>query len=148
MFTNETQKNYGKPAMLSKLKPAMIIIAVTALGMHMQNAGAVRTTPIPVTQILSVEIDQAQQQLIISGNNFGSNPPDIALGGWELRVRENSPNRVVADLPPLLRSANYRLRVSGGHGLSYAKIFNVYVAAGNESTGLFAKGNDTLVNPQ
>lgn len=67
--------------------------------------------------------------LTIVGANFGTNEPDVQLGGAPLTVQTFSPTEIVADLPPIA-PGTYLLKVKRGNGKKKRDEFFLSIGAG------------------
>lgn len=95
-------------------------------------AGRPGSTPSP--EIESIELDNVQHRLTITGNFLGATAPQITLGKHRLEVSDATPTQVVAALPPNLRSATYRLVINNVPSLAEAT--TLYLQFTRNSNGI------------
>ena len=72
------------------------------------------TVPPTAPAVTSASIEQGQRLLTIKGRSFGTEKPSVLLGDTALRVQQNTDNQILAELPAGMKTASYRLTVTGG----------------------------------
>lgn len=97
-----------------------ILASTAALMAWAPHAAANGRGSPPAPMIESVEVDSAQHRLIINGNFFGTKKPQLTLGKHRLEVSESSMTQVVANLPPNLQPATYRLLINSASSVANA----------------------------
>lgn len=91
---------YRKALFTALLGTALLTNGVEA-GIGSPHAPMIETT----------QVDGRQALLIIRGQHFGSATPTVVMGQWQLKVREHSEQRIVAELPRNLNGSSYRIQV-------------------------------------
>lgn len=95
------------------IKSQLCILASTLTLLAWAPHAGARGPGSPAAPVIeSVEIDSAQQRLTMNGNFFGVKKPQLTLGKHRLEVSESSMTQVVANLPPNLLPATYRLSIN------------------------------------
>lgn len=99
--------------MRSKIKIRSIVL-IAGLGLCDAALAGGRGT-IPPPAIVKATVDAAENVLIISGRNFGKNPPTVLLAEESLPVKRFSEHEVTATLPRGLAQATYGIKVIASH---------------------------------
>ncbi len=117
------------------IKSKLYILASTlAFLAWAPHAGAKGRVSPPAPMIESVEIDSAQHRLTINGNFFGAKKPQLTLGKHRLEVSESTMTQVVAELPPNLQPATYRLSINSASSVVNATSLYLQIPHKSDST--------------
>src|SRR5689334_12246592 len=96
------------------------VLGITALVVSVRVVSAA-TTSTPQLMITSATFDEANNRLVISGQNFTarehhSTPPHVTLDLMPLTVLSASPTEIVAVLSGTFPDGTYRITVWRGNG--------------------------------
>src|SRR5438552_1306669 len=113
----------GSRAWLVAFLSAMASVAPVsrAVAGHTNNATALTIT--------SARVDTTNLVLVISGENFGTNPT-VMLGGSALFVVGVSATQIIADLPTVVAPSNYLLSIFDGASPNQIDHFDVAIGTG------------------
>lgn len=101
-----------------KINTILFIAGLGLCGVALAGGRGISTIPPPV--IVKATVDATENVLIISGRNFGENPPTVLLAEEALQVKRFSAREVVAALPRSLARATYGITVISNHPRSQA----------------------------
>jgi hypothetical protein len=77
--------------------------------------------------VISAHADRASGTLVVTGLDFGDEPPRVTLGVDDLEVLDHSQGRVEAELPPAFPAGSYLLIVARGPAIAEYDVFHVAV---------------------
>jgi len=100
----------------------LTIPTIFALAMIGSSPNAAQLTPKPPKPMILSVVQDAQNQLVISGKNFGPGSPLVRLGGRPVDVKRFATKQIVVDLPAGIQAATYRLTVTSGSGSDTASM--------------------------
>ncbi|MGH6636126.1 MAG: IPT/TIG domain-containing protein [Gammaproteobacteria bacterium] len=100
----------------------LTIPAIFALAMIGPSLNAAQLTPKPPKPVILSVVQDPQNQLVISGENFGSASPLVRLGDEPVDVTRFAPKQIVVDLPTGIPAATYLLTVTSRNGSDTASM--------------------------
>lgn len=102
----------------NKITTILFMAGLVLCDVVLAGGRGISTIPPPV--IVKAKVDVTENVLIISGRNFGENPPTVLLAEEALPVKRFSAHEVVASLPRGLAQATYGITVISNHARSQA----------------------------
>ncbi|MGH6634827.1 MAG: IPT/TIG domain-containing protein [Gammaproteobacteria bacterium] len=100
----------------------LTIPTIFALAMIGPSPNAAQLTPKPPKPVILSVVQDARNQLVISGENFGSASPLVRLGDRLVDVKRFATKQIVVDLPAGIEAATYPLKVTGSNGSDTASM--------------------------
>ncbi len=110
----------------------LTILTICALAMLGPYTNAAQLMPKPPKPAILSVVQDAQNELVISGENFGPASPLVRLGDRFVNVKRFATKQIVVDLPTGIQAATYLLTVTSSNGSGAA---SMAVFAGRRSGG-------------
>lgn len=111
------------PSLLGILLVAIFTSSTMAAGGRASGDRSSAASPI----VVSASVAKNNDQMIIRGHAFGTQPPQVLLGNHRLAIKQSGEHEIVAHLPRNVSPAAYRLTVV--RGIKQSPPFTVHLKA-------------------
>ena len=99
-------------------------------------------------EVTQTEVNNATNQITITGVNFGTSLPSVTLADQPLNVISSTPTQLVADLPAGIQPGTYLLKVSRGTGTSQKDEIDITIGGGGPEGPQGPQGPQGPAGPQ